>query len=569
MAKRTFYIGLNLAGAISAGAYSAGVMDFLIDALDTWYAAREEQRKQFGEEYWRWTIPAHDVKIVVMSGASAGGMTAAVAAAALQTKFNPVRTIGAGPQDNALYHAWVDQIDIKPLLGSKDLADSQAPVVSILDSSIIDTIADNAMKVASGPVQPREFLSDNTKVILTLTNVRGVPYTVAKNNGQSNQESVSNYYADQQQFEILKPQAAPSGIAYTPLCGGTASNWNILGQAAKATGAFPVVLAPRAIDRSATEYNARKFKVAKSPALCENGVCVCTEERPLPPKWPLNDGETFRTFNVDGGVTNNSPFDCAHTELLKQPDAPPDGQAPRDAWNADRAVITIAPFPADDEFHRDYTFEPNPLKMALKLVDVAIAQSRFQGENIHLAQSTDVFSRFIIAPAAAQKNVPALACGALNAFGGFIAQEFRARDYQLGRRNCQQFLRKYFVLPPDNVVMKDAIAVHDPERGALLAKFPAAMPDGSPAIPIIPLLGDLANEIPETHAAIHQDRLDSIVPMVSARVKLVLERMIEQNHFPWLGKLAFQLAWGVLHGNFEKWVHESIATNLAAAGLIE
>ncbi len=32
---RPFYIGLNMTGAVSAGAYTAGVVDFLIDALDS------------------------------------------------------------------------------------------------------------------------------------------------------------------------------------------------------------------------------------------------------------------------------------------------------------------------------------------------------------------------------------------------------------------------------------------------------------------------------------------------------------------------------------------------------
>jgi hypothetical protein len=33
----TFEVGLALAGAASAGAYSAGVLEFLIEALDTWH----------------------------------------------------------------------------------------------------------------------------------------------------------------------------------------------------------------------------------------------------------------------------------------------------------------------------------------------------------------------------------------------------------------------------------------------------------------------------------------------------------------------------------------------------
>jgi hypothetical protein len=37
-----FEIGFVLAGAISAGCYSAGVMDFMIEALDDYYAEREK-----------------------------------------------------------------------------------------------------------------------------------------------------------------------------------------------------------------------------------------------------------------------------------------------------------------------------------------------------------------------------------------------------------------------------------------------------------------------------------------------------------------------------------------------
>ena len=37
-----FKIGLCMAGAVSAGAYTAGVMDYLIEALDEW----EKQKKE-------------------------------------------------------------------------------------------------------------------------------------------------------------------------------------------------------------------------------------------------------------------------------------------------------------------------------------------------------------------------------------------------------------------------------------------------------------------------------------------------------------------------------------------
>ena len=55
---------------VSAGAYSAGVMDFLIEAMDAWCAERSRQIEQFGDRYDQWTIPPHELQLAVMAGAS-------------------------------------------------------------------------------------------------------------------------------------------------------------------------------------------------------------------------------------------------------------------------------------------------------------------------------------------------------------------------------------------------------------------------------------------------------------------------------------------------------------------
>mgnify|MGYP000712257296 FL=1 len=75
----TFEIGLVLAGAVSAGAYTAGVLDFLIEALEAWYAD-----KQDGKD-----VPRHEIKIRVIAGASAGAITGAITATALRYHLNP------------------------------------------------------------------------------------------------------------------------------------------------------------------------------------------------------------------------------------------------------------------------------------------------------------------------------------------------------------------------------------------------------------------------------------------------------------------------------------------------
>ncbi|MFN4091104.1 MAG: hypothetical protein ACK4QW_18945, partial [Alphaproteobacteria bacterium] len=69
-----FHIGLCMAGAISAGAYTAGVVDFLVQALDEWEKARRETPD---------AVPLHRVVVPVVTGASAGGITGALALAAL------------------------------------------------------------------------------------------------------------------------------------------------------------------------------------------------------------------------------------------------------------------------------------------------------------------------------------------------------------------------------------------------------------------------------------------------------------------------------------------------------
>jgi hypothetical protein len=54
---KAFRIAINMAGATSAGAYTAGVLDFLTEALDAWYLA-----KSAGKE-----VPGHDVSIEAFS----------------------------------------------------------------------------------------------------------------------------------------------------------------------------------------------------------------------------------------------------------------------------------------------------------------------------------------------------------------------------------------------------------------------------------------------------------------------------------------------------------------------
>ena len=72
--KNVYEIGLAMAGAISAGAYSAGVVDFLFQALHDWELAKRDDADH---------VPNHSVCIRAAAGASAGSITAALAAVAV------------------------------------------------------------------------------------------------------------------------------------------------------------------------------------------------------------------------------------------------------------------------------------------------------------------------------------------------------------------------------------------------------------------------------------------------------------------------------------------------------
>src|SRR5260370_1479855 len=105
---RTFELGVVMAGAVSAGAYTAGVMDFLFEALDEY----DEARRQPG-----WDGPTHDVRIPILSGASAGGMTSAITTLHAFRDLDHVWPANPlpKPQRNRLSSSWLTHISTRPL----------------------------------------------------------------------------------------------------------------------------------------------------------------------------------------------------------------------------------------------------------------------------------------------------------------------------------------------------------------------------------------------------------------------------------------------------------------------
>lgn len=118
----TFHLGLTMAGAVSAGAYTAGFMDYLFEALYAWEQKKSENIANVGTEKYDPRIPMHNVMIEAMGGASAGGMVSVISALTTYDTYTPVKKISYSKTGNLLYDSWVlldDDLERKKLRWKK------------------------------------------------------------------------------------------------------------------------------------------------------------------------------------------------------------------------------------------------------------------------------------------------------------------------------------------------------------------------------------------------------------------------------------------------------------------
>jgi hypothetical protein len=181
------------------------------------------------------------------------------------------------------------------------------------------------------------------------------------------------------------------------------------------------------------------------------------------------------------------------------------------------------------------------------------------------AMSDRDFSRFLIAPlrriprtgdaSDPAGDVPlerfAMACGLLGGFGGFLHEEFRAHDFQLGRRNCQQFLRSAFLLPADNVIVGRS--------------------DGPAQQPVIPLVGSAADPIPlPKWPRIKQCDFDTISKRAAARIDRILPHLIEAQTRSKKLRAALKIGWRIfLRKRTISFVQQTMLADLVRRGQIE
>ena len=311
-------LAITVAGAVSLGSYEAGVLYELLDAID---------------QHDRNAATSDDDRIVidVLTGASAGGMTAIILAQKLLYSADEFR----GPYDNPLYNTWVKRISLAGLQATQD---DESALNSLFSSNLVEAISREALmqRYAAMPPPPAKAyagVGDAIRVGVALTNLNGVGYGYPVTpDGQFDYID----YGDQLTRQVIGASCD------------TPDFWEPLRQAAVASGAFPIAFRPQDIQRSA--------KTEPDDYTNQN----------LEP-W---DRDPMQFTYSDGGILQNQPLGMAKN-LVDLIDV--------HMHQEERFYLFVSPHAKDpdanDSFHAanaDY------LHLIQRLIDVVMGQSGFE-----------------------------------------------------------------------------------------------------------------------------------------------------------------------------------------------
>ncbi len=361
---REIDIGLVLGGTVSAGAYTAGVVDFLLEALTAFEAKRTSGDAD---------APTHRPILKAASGSSGGGICAALLAVAATKRITHMKspTQAIGSFENPLYNLWtVDSLNVAAFVDSGDLDRADGPAdrpLSILNGDILEIVSDLAFVTSNAPTN-YTFFADPFAVNLATTNLRGVPYSIPFiTDKAAGDPGIDRHgmrmHADHLRFAWsptgktlpatipLDPAKFPQSISDIP----TAPGWHDLRQAAQATSAFPLVFPARRVEKPRSRYNAHLGNAGGN----------------LAPDWPAGHPAKHAFYAVDAGTVNNEPLELTRAALVG-----PRGHFAAVPEDIDKVVLLI------DPLNGGGLAEPSPQFFELfgQLLGTWIQQSRFKPE---------------------------------------------------------------------------------------------------------------------------------------------------------------------------------------------
>ena len=476
-----FHLGLTMAGAVSAGCYTSGVMDYLFEALNLW-----EKAKNGGVEgIDKSLVPQHNVIIDAMGGCSAGGMSTMISTLyALQGDIQPVKEIPDDPlsSQNILYNSWVHLDDGNESTFKKlwDTDDLEKDFISLFNSKVIDAIASKVLTQGNGQTNIEDqiknhlpkFISKDLEIILSHTLLSGISLAVdfkteiaRKLKTSPKHNTFEHYMVSHYKLNAGLAVNEDSYLWFNPY---EKKYLDKIILSTIATGAFPLGLAYREFDNN--QFSDEYIKSVTKRVIYGD----FSEDNPdKDDNLELKGVNKFESLTVDGGAINNEPYREVGSILKK--------------FHVDGSVyqnyglIMIDPFPDNDDIKREYVKPKGLLKVIPKIIQTLWNQSKVKRKEM-LEQYDAKFLKGVIYPVKYkfrnEKNVGKdkfpLASASFNAFGGFLDVNFRVHDFFLGRNNARNFIRYFGSFPyePNSDPTKENIhPIHKSWTQEMVDKF--------------------------------------------------------------------------------------------------
>lgn len=415
-------LGFVLAGAVTAGAFTAGVIDYILDALLRW-------QKQYEKEPNK--VPKPNVVLDVITGASAGSITAAVTTIGLFT--NRLRAVqdpsSSEASKNLLFDTWVNyalnpgQNIFEEITKIDDLR--KDGLKSLINTSFIDRIMGGLKEVITQRplVDLPACISPDLQLLMTMSNLRGIPIDVHLDRTKNVSHRMVYHKAfahfvlgDKSLFQTQN-YLKESTLHLDP---SNPKHLELFFNSARASSAYPIGL--RAVPFEGID---RKYVFDYMRDLFGKNENVESRIE-----------EMYSFLATDGGITNNEPMVEA-LKLLKQK-------------GDNYKMILVDPFSGceDRGVKKEYSTQKDSIfDIVPQLYDTVRNQILFKESDLNSFFEPDR-RKYMIWPTRYDKSgeqvSQAIACSALNGFAGFLNRDYRVHDYMLGRKNAQNFLRKYF-----------------------------------------------------------------------------------------------------------------------------
>ncbi|HMT09060.1 MAG TPA: patatin-like phospholipase family protein [Pyrinomonadaceae bacterium] len=576
---KTFHLAITMAGAISAGAYTAGVIDYLFEVLEKW-------EKMKNDEQFKDLVPRHKVVIEVMSGASAGGMTACIASLAVQRKLRPIAAyhpkeasyddvsdaeLKERKEENRLYNSWVNLTadDMIPqLLKTDDLTDvtksTERTFISGLNSRFIKRIANKTLILSTQePLEWPSFVSPHLRTFVTLTNLDGFKKETKFAGASSGFFTYDHRDVAFFSFDHVDSSPFDGSIDVDFNDETENGNTDLFVTAGMATGAFPVGLAYRTFSRHKkyVENNIllTKLNDGKKIILSSNDVIERSQ---------------YKATFIDGGTIDNEPFELTEYLLKTRVNASGQEFVTKTPESFNSTVLMVDPFPSEERERIRYNRTESPFSVIgaiARLFSTVRTQSLLKREDLEKVVSKRDSSCFMISPRRREAGYDpidgslAIACGSLNGFGGFLDKDFRKHDFYLGRINCKSFLQKHFSIShseaKENPIFAESYGesdknqkIRDLFRSEVLDNEGNVIESNFPIIPDVNLIDDklqgreindlyFALQFPTLSEAVFRSRFRKYEKGIKTRLKMIIQSNIKDY-----SSVSFYAGFGLLFG---------------------